>query len=165
MKDLKIIFLAILCVAVVSTSCKKDIPEPIYGVNQVTVSPPNTEKTKEKNNSQYVSILYANLFQDALSANELFDFSQVIESIGDKEIAREVIISNFMNKSGLVLPDELFMRENIEVFIEDTYERFLIRRPTQAEKTWFKNYIESNPNVTPELVYFSFALSSEYLYY
>ena len=35
----------------------------------------------------------------ALSANEVYQLPQCIESIGDKELAREVIISNFMNLS------------------------------------------------------------------
>ena len=47
----------------------------------------------------------------------------------------------------------------------ETYKRFLVREPTEAETTYFKNYINSDPNVTPELVYFAFALSNEYLFY
>ena len=29
----------------------------------------------------------------------------------------------------------------------------------------YRNYIEADPYVTPELIYFSFALSDEYMYY
>ena len=123
------------------------------------------EKNKIKSDQQYVAILHANLFQEALSANDIFNISQAIESIGDKEIAREVIISNFMNKPGVILPTDKLMREDVDAFIVDVYNRFLVRVPTEAEKAYFKNYIESNPNVTPELVYFAFALSNEYLYY
>jgi len=47
----------------------------------------------------------------------------------------------------------------------DTYHRFLVRDPTVAEKTWYHNYIAADPHVTPELVYFAFAISNEYLYY
>ena len=50
-------------------------------------------------------------------------------------------------------------------FVFETYKRFLIREPTEAEVTYFRNYITSDPNVSPELVYFSFALSNEYLFY
>ena len=148
-------------------SCKKDEEkgEPQYVVNPVTSLPPNAGKSKLKTNQQYVAILHANLFQVALSANQIFEISQCIESIGDKEIAREVIISNFMNESGVIMPSDAQMRADIRTFMIDTYQRFLVRNPTEAEIEYFKNYITANPNVTPELVYFSFSLANEYLYY
>ncbi len=142
--------------------CKK---EKLYEVNGVDILPPSANKDKLKTNEQYVAILHANLFQTALSANELFDISQCIESIGDKELAREVVISNFMNKPGVIMPEDSIMRADIDQFTIETYNRFLVRQPTEAEKTWYRNYISADPNVTPELVYFSFALCNEYLFY
>ncbi|MEQ9062593.1 MAG: hypothetical protein RIE58_00340 [Vicingaceae bacterium] len=149
------------------SSCKKDEEKGAdeYLVNPITSLPPNAGKTKFKTDQQYVAILHANLFQLALSANQIFEISQCIESIGDKELAREVIISNFMNKPGVQMPSDAEMRADFRTFIISTYQRFLVRNPTEAEITYFKNYIEANPNVTPELVYFSFSLSNEYLYY
>ncbi len=157
----------LLAFSVVVISCKKEEKkeDDDYVVNDIDLLPSNAGKTKLKNDQQYVSILHANLFQEALSANEIFEISQCIESIGDKEIAREVIISNFMNESGVIMPSDSLMRNDIDEFIVQTYNRFLVRNPTEAEKAYFKNYIESNPNVTPELVYFAFSLSNEYLYY
>ena len=146
------------------SACKKT-DENTYDVNNVNLLPPGAGKTKQKSNEQYVSILYANLFQQALSANRLFDITQCIESIGDKDIAREVIISNFMNKPDVLIPADFVMQNNPEQFVIDTYNRFWVRNPTVAEKTWFVNFINANPNVTPELVYFSFALSNEYMFY
>jgi hypothetical protein len=144
------------------SACRK---EPIYEVNTMHLLPPSANKDREKSNEQYLAVLHANLFQTALSANELFKLHQCIESIGDKELAREVIISNFMNKPGVIIPSNEEMHADIDAFITSTYERFLVRRPTEAEKTWFRNYIQADPNVSAELVYFSFALSNEYLYY
>ena len=148
-------------------SCKKDDEKGAneYAVNPVTSLPPNAGKSKEKSDQQYVAILHANLFQIALSANQVFEISQCIESIGDKELAREVIISNFMNEGDVKMPSDSLMRADLETFITDTYNRFLVRNPTEAEITYFENYIKANPNVTPELVYFSFAMSNEYLFY
>jgi len=158
--------LTFLLIIMISLSCKKeDDTRDTYAVNPETLLPANAGKNKLKSDQQYVAILHANLFQKALSANDIFNISQAIESIGDKEIAREVIISNFMNKSGVILPSDDLMRADINAFITDVYSRFLVRVPTEAEKAYFKSYIESNPNVTPELVYFSLALSNEYLYY
>lgn len=160
---------SILCIAMVFilltvSSCKKK-EEPLFILNQVELYPNSASKTKLKTNQQWVSILHANMFQSALSANELFEISDCITSIGDKELAREVIISNFMNDDGVIMPTEEDMRADIRTFIDDTYTRFLVRYPTESERTWYLNYIDNNPYVTPELVYFSFALSNEYLYY
>ena len=157
----------IAALLLLSISCKKDEEKGSneYVVNPVTSLPPNAGKTKEKSDQQYVAILHANLFQVALSANQVFEISQCIESIGDKELAREVIISNFMNESDVKMPSDSLMRADLETFIIDTYQRFLVRNPTEAEITYFRNYIKANPDVTPELVYFSFALSNEYLFY
>lgn len=145
-------------------SCKKT-DNNTYGVNNENLLPPGANKTKQKSDEQYVSILYANLFQTALSANQLFDITQCIESIGDKDIAREVIISNFMNKPNVQIPADSTMRADVPKFVVDTYNRFLVRNPTEAEKTWFVNYINANPNVTPELIYYSFSISNEYQFY
>lgn len=150
--------------AVAFTGCKKE-DDLIYGVEETLVVPPNANKNKLKTEAQYLAILYANLFQKALSANQAVELADIIESIGDKELAHEVIISNFMNMSDLKLPANDEMRADIDGFIEDTYKRFFVRPPSELEKTYFRNYIESNENVTPELVYFSFALSDEYLFY
>ena len=143
-------------------SCTK---EPIYELNDVGILPPSANKDQPKTNEQYVAILHANLFQDGMSSNEIYGIGQCIESIGDKELAREVIISNFMNKPGVILPSDSAMRADINAFTVETYRRFLVRDPSEAEKTWFRNYIEADPNVTPEIVYFSFAMSDEYTFY
>lgn len=157
------LILLLLAGLTVTSSCKKE--EDSYIVNTQLILPASAIKTKLKTDQQYVAILHANLFQTALSANQLYDIARCMESIGDKEVAREVIISNFMNKPGVQIPTDSVMRLDIDYFISETYERFLVRQPSQAEITYFKNYILADPNVTPELVYFSFALSNEYLFY
>lgn len=157
--------LLISAFAIGFAGCKKEIDPDRYEVNPVELYSSIGEKTKEKSREQYVSILYTNLFQQALSGNELVEIIDCLESIGDKELGREVLISNFMNKPGVILPTDSVMRANPDEFIKDTYERFFVREPSQAEITWFRNFIETNPQLSPELVYFSFALSNEYLFY
>lgn len=147
---------------VLVSACEQPV---VYQINPETVAPPNADKSKRKTEEQYISILYANLFQKALSANELLDITDVIFSIGDKDLAHEVIISNLMNRPDVLLPSDSMMRADIPGFIADTYERFLIRQPTQAELTWFTNFLASNPGLSAEMVFFAFALSNEYLYY
>jgi hypothetical protein len=57
------------------------------------------------------------------------------------------------------------MRSNVDSFINNTYKRFYLRFPSEGEKAFFKNYIESNTNVSVEMVYTAFASSDEYQYY
>lgn len=154
--------ISVLLIGLLFAACEKPV---VYQVNPETVTRPNAQKSKLKSEEQYLSILYANLFQEALSANELLEMTDVIFSIGDKDLAHEVIISNLMNRPDVQLPPDSVMRADIPKFIRDTYERFLVRQPTQAELTWFTNFIESNPNLSTEMVFFAFALSNEYLYY
>ena len=160
----KAILFLLLGVLVGVTSCKKE-DDTRYGLNNQHIRPANAEKTKLKTPEQYVSILYANLFQTALSSDNLFEVSQCIQSVGDKDLVHEVIISNYMNDGGVELPSDSEMRSDVEQFVIDTYHRFLVREPSEAELQWFKNYINSNPNVNVEMVYFAFALSNEYQYY
>lgn len=154
-----------LSLILLSASCRKPDAEDLYEVNQVKLYPSIADKNKLKSQEQYVSILHTNLFQTALSGNELVQMIDCLESIGDKELGREVLISNFMNEPGVILPSDSVMRANPEAFVIETYERFFVRRPSEAEKTWFIQYIEANPTLSTELVYFAFALSNEYLYY
>jgi hypothetical protein len=154
---------AILLIATLASGCKKDVF--IYALDPVDLDLYDGDKDREKSNQEFAAILHANLFQTALSANDLYKIDQCIQSIGDKQLAREVIISNFMNKPGVQIPSPEEMHADVDAFIIATYNRFLVRNPTEAEKTWFRNKIAADPNVTPELIYFSFALSEEYLFY
>ncbi len=166
-KILPLLFLTVLMLG--TQSCKKELKleERVFLLEKETLYATAADKFKAKNNSQWVAVLYTNMFQEALTAGDIYRAGQCITSIGDKELAREVIISNFMNQvaPSPVMPTDGAMRADVNQFILDTYERFLIRRPTEGEKLFFKNFIENDPNVTPEIVYFSFALSKEYLYY
>ena len=153
--------LILICLTIL-ISCKK---EDIYDVNQINANSYNANKNKLKTTHQYISIVYANLFQQALSANELVEISRCIESIGDKQVAHEIVLSNFMNKEGVMIPSDSVMREDLDLFIEETYKRFYVRDITEAEREFFINFFETNQNVSAEMVYMAFALSNEYQYY
>ena len=129
------------------------------------ITPVNPTKDKAKTHSQYISILYTNMFQRAIGPNRLLDALNAIESIGDKQVAYDMLVSKYMNAPDIILPTEDYMRSDPESFVRDTYERFLVRQPTEAELQWMIIYIESRPALTPELVYFSFATSNEHAHY
>ena len=161
---MKKLTLLLICFTLLFSACKKE-EEIIYDVNQVNANSYNSGKDKLKSISQYISILYANLFQKALSANELVEISNCIMSIGDKEVANEIILSNFMNKTGVIMPSDSLMRADLDTFLEETYNRFFIRNITEAEREFFKNFLETNPDVSVEMVYTAFSLSNEYQFY
>lgn len=158
-----IIFLITVIGLIAVASCKKE--NVIYGVNEVPAIPANAEKNKLKSPAQYLAILHANLFQQALSSSEMVELTDVIEAFGDKSLIHEVIISNFMNKPDVILPPDSLMRANLDSFIVETYTRFFVRPPSELEKEYFRNYLQSHENVTPELVYMAFALADEYQLY
>ena len=161
---MKKLFLLSICISLVFTSCKKE-DDITYSVNQVNADSYNSGKDKLKSISQYISIVYANLFQQALSANELVEISNCIISIGDKEVANEIILSNFMNKTGVIMPSDSLMRSDVNTFLEETYKRFFIRDITEAEREYFKNFLETHPDVSVEMIYTAFSLSNEYQFY
>ena len=156
----KILF--ILVSVLLLSSCVKD---DVYELNEVQANSYNANKNKLKSSNQFISILHANLFQKALSANELVEISRCIESIGDKEIVHEIVLSNFMNKEGVIIPSDSLMRDDLNVFIEESYKRFFVRDITEAEREFFLSFFESHPNVSAEMVYMAFSLSNEYQYY
>ena len=86
-------------------------------------------------------------------------------SIGDKEVANEIVLSNFMNKTGVIMPSDSLMRTDVDAFLEDTYKRFFIRNITEAEREYFKNFLETHPDVSVEMIYTAFSLSNEYQFY
>ncbi|MBC8266144.1 MAG: hypothetical protein H8E84_04175 [Flavobacteriales bacterium] len=158
----KKIFFLVCLFSIIIFSCKKDVS---YGVDAINTMPPNAQKTKLKSNEQYISILYANLFQKALSANELVEITHCIEAFGDKETIHEVIVSNFMNKPDVIIPSDSIMRADIDIFLTNIYTRFYVRDITEAEKEYLTKFIEVNPAFTAEMLYTAFALSDEYQYY
>jgi len=144
-------------------SCKEDYD--VYEINDLDVLPVNSEKDKPKTSAQFISILYTNLFQTAIGPNKMLEAQNAVLSIGDKQIAYDILVSKYMRDGGVVLPSLDDMKYNTETFVRETYQRFMIRQPTEAELKWMMGYIESRPNLTPELVYFSFATSNEHFHY
>ena len=156
--------------------CKKpdETSDVLYELEQISALPPSAGKIKLKTEEQYVAVLYANLFQKAISVNELRQITDAIYSVGDKQLAYEMVVSNFMNREGIELPNDSVIHfgteAEIDKFLNDTYERFYVRPISEAEKLWFKNYFKNSDEEIPqkvklEHVYMAFALSNEYQYY
>jgi len=165
MQDLnKIKLLGAICAIMLTFSnCQKDFY--VYEIEDQTILPVNSQKIKPKSVPQYISILYTNFFQKAISPNSMLQAQQAIESIGDKQVAFDILLSKYMNDSKVILPTLESMQKDPEGFIRNTYRRFLVREPTEAELNWMLNYIKSRPNVTPEHFYFAFGTCNEHFHY
>lgn len=136
-----------------------------YGLLDQELYEDKTLKTKNKSESEYISILYTNLYQKPISPNELYKTQNVVYSIGDRTLAYEMLLSNYFNQGSVVMPSNSNMRGRLDSFMLDTYKRFYLRYPSEAEKTWFRNYIQANPDASVEMVYTAFAASDEYSFY
>jgi hypothetical protein len=152
-----------LCFLLLCGACREEYF--VYGIEDLEITPVNSEKDKAKTHAQYISILYANMFQEAIGPNQMLEALKAIESIGDKQVAYDILVSKYMNDPQVKIPTTESMRAAPETFVRETYVRFLVRQPTEAELQWMINYIESRPSLTPELVYFSFATSNEHFHY
>ena len=154
----------ILSSVLFSVGCKKDVVAK-FEVNDEDVFDASLIKDRPKTNKQAISILHTTIFKKAISSNALFRTERVIESFGDKSLINEVIVSNYMNSPDVVLPSDSLMRADLDQFSKDTYKLFFVRIPSELEVSYFREYLQANPNVTPELVYMAFATSDEYQFY
>jgi hypothetical protein len=164
-------FVFIFSVIVLVASCKKTTEEQviydnvIYEMNNVVVYNSSSEKTKQKTPVQYISILYADLFNARIPNNELNNLTLISTAIGDKTLANELILSHYLNSPDLQLPGNEEMLSDIPGFVDEIYIRFYQRNPTPYEKLYLTNLIEEDESLTVQLIYTSFVLSNEYYFY
>jgi hypothetical protein len=158
-------------VAIALTGCKRKITEDviydnvIYQVDDVAVYDSNVDKVKQKTATQYISILYSDLFNTNISNNELSEISELYLANGDKGLANELLISHYLISPSVVVPTDATMRADLDLFVGATYLRFYQRNPTPYEMHYLKELIANDVDLNPETVYTSFALSNEYQFY
>ncbi len=145
-------------------SCKKEVSY-IYDVNDVTVSQPGVSKPNVKSTLEFISIAYSDLFGTTIGAGELTDLSLCYLAFGDKKFIEDLIIRNFLNKPGVIIPSQSTMTSDVPAFVQATYRKFYNRDPNEFEKWQIVNKINGDASITPELVYYSFMTSDEYRYY
>jgi hypothetical protein len=158
-------FLVLVSVVLFFVACNRAKSEREYGVVNKRVQGSTISKTRLKTEAQYLAILSTDLTQLPISPLRLNRAIRVLNSIGDRETANEIIISNYMNSPDIKLPEEAYMRQQTEVFVRETFVKFFVRYPSEAEVAFFVQFIKSNPEVTVEMVYTAFAASTEYMYY
>ena len=82
-----------------------------------------------------------------------------------QRLVHEIVLSNFMNKTGVIIPSDSLMRADLNLFIEEAYKRFFVRDITEAEREFFLTFFTTHPDVSAEMVYTAFSLSNEYQFY
>jgi hypothetical protein len=137
----------------------------IYEVNDVNVQNPDANKDYVKSLTEFISIAYTDLFGESISQAQLQTLAVPYAGFGDLKLIEELIIKNFLNDPNVNIPTNAEMRENVDQFLFDTYQKFLNRAPNEFELWRLKSMIEENENITPDLVYYSIMTSNEYRYY
>lgn len=159
---MKKLLLILLCVSSLA-ACKKEMVN-VYEINPVHVSP-NGQKANLKSDLQFVSIAYSDLFGKQISAQELNALIAGYNSVGDKALVIDLIIRNLLVQPGIIKTNQAAMQSDPETFINETFERFFIREPSEMERWYFSDIILSNSQLLPEDIYYALMSAEEYRHY
>ena len=97
-------------------------PDVTYGLQPLEIAASTADKDRVKSIDQWISILHADLFGEALGSAELFEITSLF-SVGDQEIAREVLVSNFMQEEDVQLPDPGAMTSDPDAFVDSMWHQ------------------------------------------
>ncbi len=158
------LFILFLATGIFLTSCRKEKVY-VFGVDDVTVTQPGAEKPNIKTDEEFISIAYSDLFGTNISQSELGELSLSYVSFGDKRAVIDWIILNFLNDPAADVPTDAEMRADVNLFVNNTFRKFLVRDPNEFETWWISNQIENDTDMTPEVVYYTFMTSNEYRFY
>ncbi len=144
-------------------SCKKEISN-VYDIAPVNVRQ-SGEKGNLKSDLQFISIAYSDLFGKQISTSELNSLLSGYKAVGDKTLIIDLILRNLLVKPGIVKIDQATMQADPEAFIQASFERFLVREPTEMETWFFANLINENNQFLPEDIYYALMRAEEYRHY
>lgn len=157
-----IIFISTL-ITLSFSSCKKK--EYIYEVNDESITKEGVNKSTLKNNTEFISMVYSDLYGTTIPNAKLTNLSLEYDACGDKELIEDLIIRNLLNDPSVQLPTKIYMDNNLDAFIDNTYKKFFNRTPNEMELWNLKRIIQEDASITPEMVYYSFLTSDEYRFY
>lgn len=151
-------------IALSFSSCKKETTF-VYGVEDVDVRRGGSNKQNIKNEIEFISIAYNDIFGSSPNQSILNRLSVIYLAFGDKKLLEDLIIRNMLNNPTAQIPSDSQMRENVEQFVRDVYLRFYNRSPDEFELWKLKDFINSDPNLTVQQVYYAMMTADEYRYY
>lgn len=147
-----------------ATSCKKEVVTQ-YEINEVTLYASASEKKNLKSDEQFLSIMYTDITRQSISNDELSSMVRAYTSMGDKTLVIDVLTKSLLTLPQAEIADKDDMRKDVEGFIEETFKRFYIRKPTAQESWFLANQIEGDKDIGPIDIYYALLVSDEYRYY
>lgn len=144
-------------------SCKKEQSNQ-YVIDPVHVSQ-NGNKSNLKSDLQFVSIAYSDLFGQQISSQELTTLIATYNSVGDKALIIDLMLRNMLLKPGIIKAAKSEMQNDPETFITESFNRFLIREPSEMELWFFADILQKNAQLNPEDFYYALMSAEEYRYY
>jgi hypothetical protein len=158
------LFFGILILALALSACNKERAI-LYDVQAVYVQRDGTNKTRIKTTTEFISIVYSDIFGTTIPQSKLDELSLAYEAFGDKKLMEDIIVKNFLNSSSAQIPSTSTMNADIDDFIQKTFRKLYNREPGEMEAWKLKEMIKSNSAITPVVVYYAFMTSNEYRYY
>lgn len=159
-----ILFSCLILYGMLGHSCKKET-DYIYGVTDVDLNQSGANKPNVKSTNEFIAIAYSDIFGTTIPNDKLVKLQTAYTSFGDQKLIEQLVIRNFLNQPGNVIPSQVEMVADMDKFIEDTYIKFFARKPNEYEAYYLKNIMTTDPGITPELVYYAMMTSNEYRYY
>ena len=153
---------SLLLITTVLFACSKDEKDYVYQIDDVEISQAGAEKPNVKTSTEYISIAYADVFGSNVPTNLLEDLKKIYDSFGDKGVAENLIIKNFLNDNSVQIPTNQEMEANVSLFVTNTYKKVINRSPNESELWFLKDFIEKDVNVSPEVIYYALMPSNEY---
>ncbi len=136
-----------------------------FEIEPIEIGVADDAKTRAKRQRQFLQTLYNHIYQAPLPPSDAVALDELLRSIGDSQLAIEVVVAKMVDDPNADLPSLTEMRNDPETFISDLYRRLYVRDATAAEKSWWVNYLETHPDVDVAQVVFSFVTANEYRYY
>ena len=140
-------------------SCKKK-QEYVYDVNDETISAAGVQKPNVKSNTEFISIAHTDVMGTTVSAGNLNELKTQYLAFGDKGVVEDLIIRNFMNKSGNTLPTSIGTDK--KAFVTNAYKKVYNRVPNEYEIYYLTDLLNKNSSITAEMFYYSLMTSNEY---
>lgn len=172
MKKHFIIFAAFLMLVLIA--CKKE-DDKTYGINTYTAVPHGAYsgddgieagKVKLKTTDQFIGVLYSNIFKKGITVSELNEARDAVYSVGDKQLAYEILVVNYLLRPEAKIPTDEFMRAYPDSFLTEVYNTYLVRDISEVERTYLVNYINDNAQEVGALeVIAAVALTNEFRIY
>jgi len=153
----------ILSLLFAATSCTERSTS--FEIDTIEIGVADEAKERAKRERQFIQTLYNQIYQAPLPPSDAVAFSELFQSIGDRQVAIEVIVAKMVADPNAVLPSLTDLRGDPEAFTAQLYRRLYVRDATQAELSWWVNYLETHPDVDVAQVVFAFVTANEYRYY